>query len=519
MAYAAAHIALPGMHTALMDPVRWNADWEKITNQVQHVSPEQFVHSYAIQLATESNGMDMSLIQYQSLLGSLSSLQIWITQDATQYFTRDDLEKRWMNASPDLRGKHVLVGLSNACSIARNLHDTRMYCGREFRLSRLRGDGRIVLDWLKAMMVPSDPEEALKLLDKPRYFPDAVWNAYANIQPRSAPNESEKLALGEILVLRTKLICHFLHYTSRSFVGEELPTIAVEKFNKKKAVPQSFPSADYAASAMEQILGRDGAKANAKENKAAWKDRQSTRREHCSYVGCHKPKEGTEKFPRCKKCWDEKQREVLYCSPQCQRADWKVNHKAICGKALSFDAVSKLKLTGHGLLPTESANTSTPAAPPVIGAPVGSYERSPLLVKLVNTLNRRPKIDYIISDSLEVPVFMDFPDPEAQSLFRKCREKAMTTGDRQSVAVMAHFLCWMSMDNQSVIEQGATTDVIVGQLKKEYLFDDLPLAVTEMQQRQNRDPFKRPILLSSMSPQNWVKFCSGMNVNKQVILG
>ncbi|KAJ6577874.1 hypothetical protein B0H19DRAFT_1253179 [Mycena capillaripes] len=143
MLYDAAHITLPGMYTALIDPVRWNSDWEKITNQVQQDSPEQFVRPYAIQLATESNGMDVPLIRYQRLLGNLAGLQLSITQDATRYFARDDLEKRWMNASPVLRGKHVLIGLSNACSIARNLHDTCMYCGREkeqkdIELKRLR---------------------------------------------------------------------------------------------------------------------------------------------------------------------------------------------------------------------------------------------------------------------------------------------------------------------------------------------------------------------------------------------
>ncbi|KAJ7657376.1 hypothetical protein DFH06DRAFT_1198084 [Mycena polygramma] len=525
MAYAMAHFALPGMHTATIDPVKWNSDWENLGNRVQHMSPADFVHTRAMLLATESDGMDASLLQYQSLLGGLSSLQLWITKDAQLYFVRDDLEKKWLSADPALRGKHILIGLSSACAIARNLHDARIYCAREFRLARLRGDGRIVMGWLNAIMVPEDPEEALKLLEKPRYLPDAAWDAYADLQQRSSPSDSEKLALGEILTLRTKLICHFLHATIRSFVGEELPKIDVVKFNKKKN-PESFPSAEYSETVMEQLLGRDGAKANAKENKAAWKARQSTRHEYCSYVGCRRPEVGPEKFSRCKKCWEEKQREVLYCSAGCQKADWKINHKAICGKALSFDAVSKPKLTGSPAELAKSEPVQKPADPavipvtsvPVIGPPTGNYTRSPLLEDLIKKLNRAPKVDYIFGDSLAEPVCIDFPDPEAQSLFRKCREKAMTMGDRQSIAIMAHFLCWMTMEDQRFVGKGATPNVIVGQLKKEYLFDELPLAVTEMQQRQNRDPFKRPVLLASMSPQNWVKFCSDIRVRKQVVL-
>jgi hypothetical protein len=75
------------------------------------------------------------------------------------------------------------------------------------KFSRLQGDGRIVLDWLRAIMVSTRHEEALKLLETPRYIPDAAWDAYADKQRRSAPTDNEKLALGNILVLRTKLIC------------------------------------------------------------------------------------------------------------------------------------------------------------------------------------------------------------------------------------------------------------------------------------------------------------------------
>jgi hypothetical protein len=85
----------------------------------------------------------------------------------------------------------------------------------------------------------------------------------------------------------------------------------VEK-NRKKKIPSLRADPDLAA--MEQLLGPEAAKAVAKENMAAWKARQQTRKEHCSYVGCLKVNNGAEKFPRCKKCFEERQREVLYCS-------------------------------------------------------------------------------------------------------------------------------------------------------------------------------------------------------------
>jgi hypothetical protein len=56
---------------------------------------------------------------------------------------------------------------------------------------------------------------------------------------------------------------------------------------------------------------------------------------------------------------------------------------------------------------------------------------------------------------------MDFPDPEAQSLFRKCREKAMATGDRQSVEQWHTFRAGCLWTTNSSLKKGATASVIV----------------------------------------------------------
>jgi hypothetical protein len=156
-------------------------------------------------MAMNPSGMDREMLEHQTLLGNTCHLQVWITHEALLHFGRDDLEAKWMNAEPALRGKHILIGLADACSIARNLHDTRIYCGRELRLSHLQGDGRVVLDMLKSIMV----EDILKVPEEPKYIPNTAWDSFADVQQRSAANDSEKLALASILLLRTKLICMF----------------------------------------------------------------------------------------------------------------------------------------------------------------------------------------------------------------------------------------------------------------------------------------------------------------------
>ncbi|KAJ7457884.1 hypothetical protein FB451DRAFT_590148 [Mycena latifolia] len=483
MAYVAVPLALPVMQDALRQPEKWNSDWEKITQTVDRLqSPSDLVHLAAIQLTMDSARMDSSFMEYQTLLGRLCHVQAWLTTDVILDSTRDDLEAKWMNASPELRGKHILIGFSNVCSIAKNLHDARLYCGRELRLSHLRKDGRAVLDLLDAVIV----EGTLKVPDQPRYIPHPGWNALTESQQRSAPTDVEKLALANILLLRTKLICHILHFTLRSFVGEKLPEITVMKHRKKNPT-ETFPTKAFSEAFREHTLGPAGAKAAAKDDKDAWKERQSKRKEHCSYTGCFKANNDSAiKYPRCKKCWEAMQREVLYCSVECQKADWKLNHKAICGKPLTFDAVAKPVLAPR-------LNAHPPAT---IGPPVEGYKRSRALTIQIAALTQLPKLDYLLIVSSDNSINIDFPDPEAQSLFRKCREKAMTTGDRPSIATMAHFLCWMTLEDPHCISKGATSNVIVNQLKKEYRYDELHLAVTEMQQRQNRDQFKRPYVLA-----------------------
>jgi hypothetical protein len=105
-----------------------------------------------------------------------------------------------------------------------------------------------------------------------------------------------------------------MHSTIRSFLGLELPEIKVKKNRKHNSVAPSILDRDMGISIMEQMLGRAGAKAAIKDNKDAWKERQSKRKEYCSYRPCSATNNDEVKFSRCKKCWDEMKREVLYCS-------------------------------------------------------------------------------------------------------------------------------------------------------------------------------------------------------------
>ena len=112
-------------------------------------------------------------------------------------------EQRWKDASMEDRRKHVLIGLSRSCAIARNPNDTRMYCGDISKLGNLSQDAQVLLDLLTDII----PEVCSIVPKPPFFFPNAVWDSSQATKERSGMNELEKVHMAEAMILRTKLIC------------------------------------------------------------------------------------------------------------------------------------------------------------------------------------------------------------------------------------------------------------------------------------------------------------------------
>lgn len=145
----------------------------------------------------------MTLEQFPILTTSLCHLQREITDEALSYILLKDLESKWMVAPSAERRQHVLVGLSNVCSKARNLNDARAFCSKEMRVSYLC-QGRNILDLLDLVKV----DDVHVAPSTPKYVPDADWDVIRAKQERSSSTtEMERICLTEILLLRGKLIC------------------------------------------------------------------------------------------------------------------------------------------------------------------------------------------------------------------------------------------------------------------------------------------------------------------------
>ncbi|KAJ7480750.1 hypothetical protein FB451DRAFT_1556292 [Mycena latifolia] len=489
-------ILLPSALQAQRTPESWNSDWEKLYRRefaFPH-GPAACFMSYIAEVNATVGLAEVTFDLYDSHRRNLCVLQASITEDCLYFFSDNDFEAKWMDASPAIRGKHILIGLAKACSIASNLNRARSYCAHELRVPYLQGTGSVFLDLLKSVLLP----DASFIPSTPIYVSHPEWDEFEARRNQSDPTEVEKIVLATILVLRTKLICHFLQFTMRSFLGEEIPDIPVLKATKRT---ERSAFAPMTRAVLEQALGADGAKVRRQEEKEGIKQRRAQTQRRCAYPGCTNVEsaDGSVKFSQCKRCMENVGREVTYCSQTCQRADWKPRHKAICGKIPDFETVTKV--VPH---PTELVNAAER-----IGPPVNGYKRPLLLISQVTSLNEQPDFDYILFNPQKASVPLKMGGP-IQPIFRARREHAFTTGAIDSVAALAHFLCWCVAGQKLDLMHGLSSAGVVAQLAREFglQFEHLRELVRQVQHVQDSHPHRIPPLLMSISESDWAKLFS-----------
>jgi hypothetical protein len=176
-----------------------------------------------------------------------------------------------------------------------------------------------------------------------------------------------------------------------------------------------------------------------------------------------------------------------YSCRECQRADWKPRHKAVCGKPLTLadcesSAGPKTKLTKPDYqYPWEDPELRMEK----IGPALDNYKRSPALAYQIYAIHKLeyPMLDYIFflpSDDIYPFVISDIV---TKYHFRQCREEAMTTGNRTAIAILGEFLSYMQPKSTA----GPTRQNIMKQLSNEFGFD-VNAAVSELDKERANDP-------------------------------
>ena len=154
-------VDLPKTQDATRIPEGWNVQWERLCAQDANIPPKIcLTHAMSV---TFKGIFD----QYSTLSQSTCESRFRLGLLGLYALEHHNFEQRWKDASMEDRRKHVLIGLSRSCAIARNLNDARMYCGDVLKLGHLSQDAQVLLNFLQI----SSPKIAPLYQKPPISFP------------------------------------------------------------------------------------------------------------------------------------------------------------------------------------------------------------------------------------------------------------------------------------------------------------------------------------------------------------
>ncbi|KAJ7641999.1 hypothetical protein FB45DRAFT_364357 [Roridomyces roridus] len=335
----------PLIKLASNDPKKWDEEWEDLLSRAYadrlfHTPGKPFsLEAYLVDVDwdrsfTDPHTRDLIIFSYPEHIRSLCEIQ---TQLIGVKFVPNlwvQFKRLWTAATPEKRGEHVLAGLAYVCSMSMNLHTTRGYCAVELCVESHRKDPRLLPKIVEEVMSKRGANDDNP---DPVYISHPVRDALVAEQRISKPAEHKRLALSFALVHRSKLITFVLSHAMRTFLGLPPPKLHMAKHSTNKKTTLRSTQRTPMTPSLINGLGKARAKEYVEAERDGLKELFSKWKQYCQT--CRKPNETDTKFPRCKRCWDTMQREVLYCSSACQKADWKAGHKAICGQPLKFEDV------------------------------------------------------------------------------------------------------------------------------------------------------------------------------------
>ncbi|KAL0565533.1 hypothetical protein V5O48_016488 [Marasmius crinis-equi] len=277
------------------------------------------------------------------------------------------------------------------------------------------------------------------------------------------------------------------------------------RVQKNPSLPQETrkTSKQQQANFLKTMYGPSKGKEVHKDDMKALKGREAQRGISCRWPQCSNWEEpGGEKFKRCARCYNEQKRVWFYCSRECQIKDWRVNHKAICGKPIAVEAAQQAFVARK---PGDAPEVRQ------VGPTKDGFKRSPALVEHVHKLNLHPTVDFYAriargnghGDFIQ----LDTPFKPVQCLVRAAREEAMCAGNKRSAAMLCHFFVWLLWAQHQDEVIGVDFDVLLEQMAKEFEMEKmLKDMILELEELQQEDRFQRPLLLADLPEPIWQDF-------------
>ncbi|TRM66628.1 hypothetical protein BD626DRAFT_483287 [Schizophyllum amplum] len=334
-------VAFPKTQDAVTNPELWNEQWEKFYRMRNYPSPIQFVRGYG---GIRNPNARLDFFFFSDLLDSTRQLHGHVMLFLRDQDFVDHFAAQWIEKDPQERKRHALTALANICGSTDNLNNARGYCPEILSMDNLalKDDGR---GFLRLMDIVQDTDISKHATHEVlTYSPQ--WDTFLANWKTSKHTEFDQLCCAEVVGLRFKLLCWVTMYTMWSSMGMPFPKINVVK----ERYPKGNEAAGQQLRDIERIerctieqelkptLGKKAAEARARDYEREHRKMLSERRVACGRCARLEP-DGGPRHKRCERCWTKQERDISYCSRECQLADWRSGrHKVICGKPMDLQA-------------------------------------------------------------------------------------------------------------------------------------------------------------------------------------
>ncbi|KAF9236271.1 hypothetical protein BU15DRAFT_50228 [Melanogaster broomeanus] len=423
--------------------VKWNSDWERGLKSFK--TAREVIECFKDQFQDGPNAKDLSTIE--ELAEMICKPQTVAAESVKQILDLGHLDTIWMLLGLSEQKRHVLQGLEYACKTMSGLgQECRAYCPELTVTHMVSQNGQAFINFITTYHELAQAAQPGKVF----HFPSAWWDDVTN-DAENPISPKTRWIYDLTTLLRNEFIA--------TFTCGILLSISSDIAHGSKGM-------NPVVNLMENTDGyfsRAVAKA-----KANFREKPLIRCENCTKT----PEEiGPDtRFMVCSVCRSKLAFTIHYCSPECQKADWKT-HKRNCGKkrvskglpGTAGDSIWMHKDPFVDFVRELPKNVGASETIRAIGIGPPKYPRSQALQLQVSMLEKDKDADYFIFNAKGEPVRFAIDDAWIKMNFRTTRRTAMSEPGMLGVDAIAEYMIKVMSTSP-----GLSRDILLDQLAAEY---------------------------------------------------